>query len=199
MQTQDTGPQRRSALARLAQSANRSAALTLAEVRRGAIIQVTAWPDTLAAIKRVLAEVLGQDAPALGHGVVGPAGTILSLGPGRYLVTSTSSELRDRIARAISPADGGVSDLSHGRTILELRGAPASTVLAKGLAIDLHPSVFPPGRLAQSVIHHIDVTVHRLDADAYELMVLRGFAEDFVGWLMDAGLEFGIAFTGPAA
>lgn len=198
MQTQDDGPERRSALAHLAKTADRSTALTVADVRRDAIFQVTSWPDTLASIKLVLGETSGVAVPPLGHASVGPAAAILSLGPGRYLVTGPSSELRDRITAAITPADGAVTDLSHGRTVLELAGEQAAAVLAKGLAVDLHPSVFPPGRVAQSVIHHIDVTVHRLEADRFQLIVLRGFAEDFVEWLMDAGLEYGIAVSGPA-
>jgi sarcosine oxidase subunit gamma len=198
VQTQDNGPERRSALAHLAKTADRSTALTVADVRREAIFQIASWPDMLASIKRVLGEILGVAVPPLGHASVGPAAAILSLGPGRYLVTAPSSELRDRITAAITPADGSVTDLSHGRAILELAGAEAVAVLAKGLAVDLHLSAFPPGRVAQSVIHHIDVTVHRLEPDRFQLIVLRGFAEDFVEWLMDAGLEYGIAFAGPA-
>jgi heterotetrameric sarcosine oxidase gamma subunit len=192
-------PEPQSALAHLPRSRPGSAPVTVAELRPAAIVQIAAWPDSLQAVKRILAEVLGQGVPPLGSLAAGAQGTIAALGPGRYLLVSASPDIVARLADVVAVADGAVTDLSHGRTILSLKGGSAAAILAKGLAIDLHPSVFPPGRVAQSVIHHIDVTVQCRAADHYELMVLRGFAEDFLEWLMDAGLEFGVAFIGPAA
>ena len=50
-------------------------------------------------------------------------------------------------------------------------------MLAKGVAIDLDPGAFPNDRVAQSMIHHIDIVLHRVGPDAFELWVLRSFAE----------------------
>ena len=185
-----------SALAHLPQAQVGSSTVVLGEVRPAAILQVAAWPETLAAVTRGLGEALGADAPRIGYSSTGPNGTMAAIGPGRYLIFGRSYDLHHRLQTAINSDVGAVTDLTHGRTVLMLRGEPATAILAKGLAIDLHPSAFPAGRIAQSMIHHIDVTVRRMDADQFELTVLRGFAEDFVEWLMDAGMEFGIAFIG---
>jgi sarcosine oxidase subunit gamma len=189
---------RQSALAHLTAAPADGAGLRLAELRPSAIVQVAAWPDTLPGVKRALGELLGSEIPRLGFAVAGPGGTVAALAPGRYLVAAGVADLATRLSGAITADQAAVTDLTHGRTILSLAGEAAPAILAKGLAIDLHPSVFPPGRVAQSMIHHIDVTVHRLELHRFELTVLRGFAEDFVEWLMDAGMEFGIGFAGPA-
>jgi sarcosine oxidase subunit gamma len=63
------------------------------------------------------------------------------------------------------------------------------------VAIDLDPAVFPPGRAAQTMIHHIDVLVHRTAETTFELWVLRSFAESLAEWVLDAGQEFGAAFS----
>ena len=97
-----------------------------------------------------------------------------------------------RFEAALTAADATVTDLSHGRTILRLEGEAAADVLAKGVAIDLDPAAFPTDRVAQSMIHHIDIVLHRLGPDAFELWVLRSFAESLAEWLLEAGAEFGI-------
>jgi heterotetrameric sarcosine oxidase gamma subunit len=62
------------------------------------------------------------------------------------------------------------------------------------VALDLQAGAFPPGRVAQTVIHHVDVLLHRRAVEAFDLWALRGFAEALAEWIIDAGLEFGIAF-----
>jgi sarcosine oxidase subunit gamma len=84
--------------------------------------------------------------------------------------------------------------MSHGRSVLRLAGEAAAAILSKGMAIDLHPNVFPPGRVAQTLIHHVDVLVHRRAGADFDLIVLRGFAEFFAEWLLIAGTEFGLGF-----
>ena len=52
--------------------------------------------------------------------------------------------------------------------------------------VDLDPAAFPIGRLAQTAIHHIDVLIHRIDERAYEIWVVRSFAESLSEWLLGA-------------
>jgi sarcosine oxidase subunit gamma len=164
----------------------------LSEVRTGVILQIAAWPDTLVTVRTVIAELTGCAAPGLGTAVTGSDVTIAAIAPGRFLLAGSGDDLAARFEAALPAADGAVTDLSHGRAILRLQGGAAAAVLAKCAALDLDPQVFPPGRAAQTMIHHIDVLLHRTATETFELWVLRGFAEALGEWLIDAGLEFGV-------
>jgi sarcosine oxidase subunit gamma len=65
-------------------------------------------------------------------------------------------------------------------------------VLAKGLPIDLHPSVFAPGSAATSVIALMGATLWQVDAaPSYDIAVFRSLAGSFWTWLTDSAAEFG--------
>jgi methylglutamate dehydrogenase subunit D len=163
--------QRHSALSHLPPVALAEARVSLSESRPGSLLQVAAWPDTLATVEAVIAELLGLGVPPLGTAVADPNLTIAATAPGRFLIAGIAPDLAPRLEAALP-----------------------SELLAKGVALDLHPAAFPPGRVAQTAIHHIDVLLHRRAAESFDLWVLRGFAEALAEWLVDAGPEFGIAF-----
>ena len=83
------------------------------------------------------------------------------------------------------------SDQSHGRIILRITGAKARALLAKGTPVDLHPSVFGPGKSAVTQMAHIGVHLAQTGKDEFELSVFRGFSENFWEWLTEQAEEFG--------
>ena len=186
--------ERLSALAHLPAAAG-GGRVTLSEVRVGSILQVQAWPETVETVRSVIAHLLGIEAPAIGKALVGAGVTIAAIAPGRYLVSSDAGEIAQKFEAAFPSSDAAVSDLSHGRVILKLEGEAAASVLTTSIALDLDPSVFPAGRVAQTMIHHIDVVIHRHSETHFELWVLRSFAESLAEWLLDQGLESGIGFA----
>lgn len=190
---------RRSALAHLPASPPAHAALTLHEIRPGSIVQIAAWPDTLEAVQATISELLRVRAPRMGSGAVAAGVALLAVAPGRFLVSADAASLAEAFESAIAPSEGAVTDLSHGRAILRLQGKAAAATLAKCIALDLDSGAFPPGRVAQTAIHHIDVMIFRRAEDVFDLWVLRGFAEALAEWLLDAGVELGIGFGKSAA
>ena len=186
--------ERRSALAHLAPLALGEAGARLSESRPASLLQVAAWPDTLATVEAVIAELLGVGVPPLGRAFADPNLTIAAIAPGRFFIAGVAPDLAQRLEAALPSSDAAVTNLSHGRVILRLQGAAAGNVLAKGVALDLDPATFAAGRVAQTAIHHIDVLVHRQAEMVFDLWVLRGFAEALAEWLLDAGLEYGITF-----
>jgi methylglutamate dehydrogenase subunit D len=80
--------------------------------------------------------------------------------------------------------------LSHSRTRLFIEGTPARHVLAKGVPLDFHPTVFKPGMFAMTGIHHTPVLIHCVDMNRFEIYALRTFAVSVYEWLADAALEF---------
>lgn len=83
-----------------------------------------------------------------------------------------------------------VVDQSHGRVGIALHGPMAARVLAKGTAVDLDPSAFPVGRSATTLIGHIAAHLTRVDAERFEIVVLRGFAGSLFDDLSQMSLEF---------
>jgi sarcosine oxidase subunit gamma len=53
----------------------------------------------------------------------------------------------------------------------------ATTALSRGTAVDLDPTAFLVGHATMTLIGHISAHLTRLDADRFEITVLRGFAE----------------------
>lgn len=186
-------PERMSALAHRPDSLPTNPVVRLSEIRPGSILQVSAWPDTLGAVEAAIIDLLGVQAPALGKAHADPNLTVAAIAPGRFLISGMAPDLAMRFAAALPSEDGAVTDMSHGRAILRVEGE-AAELLARAVALDLHPSVFPPGRVAQTMVHHIDVLIHRLTMIRFDLWVARGFAESLLDWLLDAGVEIGVSF-----
>jgi heterotetrameric sarcosine oxidase gamma subunit len=164
-------------------------------VRPRALQQVQAWPETAATLPRGITELTGAETPAVGKASAAAGLTVTAVAPGRYLIASDDADLPQRFQAALPSSDGAASDISHGRVILRLEGQAAADVLATSVALDLHPSAFPPGKVAQTMIHHIDVVIHRRGEKDFDLWVLRSYAEALAEWLLDQGLPFGIAFA----
>jgi sarcosine oxidase subunit gamma len=116
------------------------------------------------------------DPPVAPNTVVGDA---IWLGPDEWLVLGGhEEEYADRHAAV---------DVSANRVCLELSGAGAAEVLARGCALDLHPSVFPPGRSAQTLVARAQVILYRTEDDAFRLLVRPSLADYLREWLRDAG------------
>ena len=89
-----------------------------------------------------------------------------------------AQEARDLAQRLKGLAS--ISDQSGGRTVLRVKGARAREVLAKGLPIDLHPSVFGSGSAATSTISLMGVQLWQVDdAPTYDLAIFRSVSASF--------------------
>ena len=105
-------------------------------------------------------------------------GNAIWLGPDEWLVLGGREEDYAELPAAV--------DVSANRVCLELSGDGAADVLARGCALDLHPSVFPPGRCAQTLVARAQVILWRTE-DAFRLLVRPSFADYLRAWLRDAG------------
>jgi len=174
--------------------------VVLTERRLVGLAQVAAWPDTAEAVTDTVASLLHSAPPQGPSGSSGDAeGAILAIAPGRLLVESRDARLAERLAEQIGPELGAVTDLSHARIAIRVSGPKAAWVLAKGLALDLHPAAFPPMKVAQAAIHEVGVIVRRLGPDSFDLYVYRGFALSFWEWLTEAAAETGYRVAPPGS
>jgi sarcosine oxidase subunit gamma len=182
-----------------------TAGVTLTERRLVSLVQVAAWPDSVEQVEGTIASLTGCAPPQGRSGSSGDAaGAILAIAPGRWLLESRDPRLALRLAEQIPAPLGAVTDLSHARIAIRVTGPKAAWVLAKGLALDLHPAAFPPLKVAQSAVHEVGVIVRRLSSgssgnDSFDLYVYRGFALSFWDWLTEAAAETGYRVDPPGS
>ena len=125
----------------------------LSETRPGSIVQIAAWPgeerQAIAAIRKVTGLALPDGA---GGGVVNGAKAVFGFAPGKFTVVDEEEGLAAAFAKAMTPAIGTVTDLSHGRTAIRIEGPEAEWVLAKFFALDFALPAFPVGAARSTTI-----------------------------------------------
>ena len=90
-----------------------------------------------------------------------------------------------------------IADQSDARAVLRLRGPKAREVLAKGIAIDLHPRAFKTGDVALTLAAHIGVQLWQVDeTPTYEIAVARSLAKNLWAWLSASAAEYGYEVVG---
>jgi sarcosine oxidase subunit gamma len=139
---------------------------------------------------------LGVELPTGPKRVVADRTAFIGMGPGQFLAVGQgvdpmrfAADLTETLADCAS-----VSDQSDSRAVLRLSGPRARDVLAKGLAVDLHPRVFGPGDAALSVIALIGAHLWQIDdAPTYDIAVFRSYAGSFAEFIAASAAEYGIA------
>lgn len=143
-----------------------------------------------------VAEVVGVEPPA-DAGTVATFGerAILWLGPDEWLVVTPPGD-EAAVGAALNAGLAGLrasaTDVTDNYTTVRIAGPKARWVLAKGWAVDLHPGVFGPGRVAQSNLALTNAILRQTDdAPSFEILVRPSFAKYLWDWLTDAALEVG--------
>ncbi len=121
----------------------------------------------------------------------------LWLGPDEWLLVGGSDDLGRRLETAFRGHFVTVTEVGDAYCIIGLSGPAARDVLTKGCTLDIHDSVFPPGKAARSLLAKASVILHRTAGDSFEIFVARSYADYLWRWLEDAGREFGVAVLEP--
>lgn len=117
------------------------------------------------------------------------------VGPGEWLVVS-QSETPDGLQRNLSlllAEAAYIFDQSDGGVVLRLSGPNVRRILAKGVAIDLHPSALAIGTSSNVLCGHVGVNLARTGENEFELIVMRSFAESLFDDLRLMGREFDLS------
>ena len=120
--------------------------------------------------------------------------SILWLGPDEWLIVGppdTEWQIEAILNEALAGRHASVVDVSANRTVIEITGANARELLAKGCGLDLHPRSFQPGQCAQTLLAKAQVILHQTaDDPVYRLFVRNSFAPYLAEWLQDAAAEY---------
>ena len=118
---------------------------------------------------------------------------ILWTGPETWLFISTNSNLRELISLECSDNDFAITDLSHSRATVEIKGAHTLDVIKKGSPLNVNENVFKEGNCANTTYTGINILIDFISNDpkTIHLYALRSFGGSFYHSITDAALEFG--------
>jgi len=111
--------------------------------------------------------------------------------PNTWLVISRKENIIETIKERCNGENFAVTDISHSRAVIQIKGLQAKEILKKGCPLNFNE--FEKNNCAGTVFHGINIVVDFLDndPDTFNLLTLRSFGESFYHHITDAALEFG--------
>jgi sarcosine oxidase subunit gamma len=123
---------------------------------------------------------------------------VVWLGPDEFLIlceAGKESDLHGIISAEIKNGQhAAVTNVTDSLCAFCLSGSALLKVLAKGCALDLHPSQFTAGQTAQTMLSHAAVTLMAMPDGSMTILCRTSFAAYLLDWIADAALEYGFAF-----
>ena len=116
---------------------------------------------------------------------------ILWSGPSNWLLVSTKKDILNSVQKICDDKNFAITDLSHSRAIIELKGSNSKEVLKKGCPININE--FKANNCANSVFHGITITIDMINEnpETFRIFALRSFGESLYHSITDACLEDG--------
>ena len=116
---------------------------------------------------------------------------ILWSAPSTWLVISRKENIVEIIKEKCNSDNFAITDISHSRAIIQIKGLQAKDILKKGCPLNFNE--FENNNCAGTVFHGINIVVDFVGSnpDTFNLLTLRSFGESFYHHITDAALEFG--------
>ena len=108
-----------------------------------------------------------------------------------WLILSNKENIIESIKKNCSETDFAITDISHSRAVIQIKGTHAREILKKGSPVNFNE--FEVNKCAGTVFHGITIVIDAIskDPDTFNLLVLRSFGESFYHHITDSALEFG--------
>ena len=116
---------------------------------------------------------------------------ILWSAPRTWLIISSKKNIISNIKNKCDRENFAITDISHSRAVIQIKGPQAKEVLKKGCPININE--IQVNNCAGTVFNGITVVVDFVNnnPDPFNLLALRSFGETFYHHITDAALEFG--------
>ena len=121
--------------------------------------------------------------------------TCMWLGPNEWLLVSNDTvdkksneyELEEALYKDISKANlGAITNVSDHYTIFNLTGSNIFEILSKGSPFNFDSENFGDNKVIQTILNHVDVTIHRKSKEDVDLYVRRSFSDHLWAWIKDS-------------
>ena len=164
--------------------------LKISELKNLTIIQLVQYKRSKLSINEIKIEDL--EIPTQNSIVISNNETrILWSAPRTWLIISKKEEMIENIKKNCNEKDFAITDISHSRAVIQIRGIHVKEILKKGSPINFNE--FGINKCVGTVFHGINIIIDSIsnDPDTFNLLVLRSFGESFYHHITDASLEFG--------
>ena len=107
------------------------------------------------------------------------------------MVISKKNNILESIKQVCDDENFAITDVSHSRAVMQIKGPYAIEVLKKGCPINFND--FKTSDCASSVFHGINVVIDCIEdkPKTFNLLTLRSFGESLYHHITDASLEYG--------
>ena len=169
---------------------NESDLLQISEAKHLKIIQVVQYKRSKIQLNAI--QIDNLELPIENSKVASNKETrILWNAPKTWLIISSKENIVDIIKGKCSEENFAITDISHSRAVIRIKGLQAREVLKKGCPINFNE--FKKNNCAGTVFHGITIMIDLIDnnPDTFNLLTLRSFGESFYHHITDACLEFG--------
>ena len=116
---------------------------------------------------------------------------ILWSAPRTWLVISNKENIINIIKKNCDSANFAITDVSHSRAVIQIKGLNAREVLKKGCPININE--FKKNTCVGTIFNGITILVDCVEdnPDTFNLFCLRSFGESFYHHITDSALEYG--------
>tara|TARA_Y100000590_G_scaffold235611_1_gene265345 strand:- start:402 stop:989 length:588 start_codon:yes stop_codon:yes gene_type:complete len=169
---------------------NESDLLTISEVKNLTIIQLVQFKKSKSNISEI--KIDGLEISEKNSNVTLNKNTrILWSAPRTWLILSNKENIYDIIKKNLDEKDFAITDISHSRAVIQIKGLQAKEVLKKGSPLNFNE--FAVNNCAGTIFHGISIVIDLIsnDPDTFNLLTLRSFGESFYHHITDSALEFG--------
>ncbi len=156
------------------------------------IIRVQTW-DSAARVPSTVEQELGVGWPQSTGVVARGRAEVICVGPADWLLLASEPDDSSWVGRLDLAFEGTPfrsTDVSQALVRIEMEGAEVRDLLAKGCALDLHPSTFGVGRSARTRLAGMPVVVHCTAESRFECIVTASYVDFLLAWGADAAVEF---------
>ena len=164
--------------------------LNISEVKELTIIQVVQYKRSKVQLSNI--QIDGLEFSLQNSKVSSNKETrILWSAPSTWLVITRKEDIIKIIKEKCNSENFAVTDISHSRAVIQIKGSQAREVLKKGSPINFNELV--ANKCVGTVFHGITIVIDSIsdDPDTFNLLTLRSFGESFYHHITDAALEFG--------
>ena len=116
---------------------------------------------------------------------------ILWSAPRTWIVSSKKENINQTIKEKFDSKDFALTDISHSRAVIQIKGIDASEILKKGCPINF--SELKKNNCVGTVFQGMNILLDKVDdtPETFNLFSLRSFGESFYHDITDAALESG--------
>ena len=164
--------------------------LNISEVKDLTIVQIVQYKRSTDHLNGI--QIDGLEFPLQNSKVSSNKKTrILWTAPSTWLVISRHENIVKIINEKCSSENFAITDISHSRAVIQIKGLEAKEVLKKGSSINF--SEFDVNTCSGSVFSGITIVIDLIsnDPDTFNILTLRSFGESFYHHITDSALEFG--------